>query len=415
MVIKVPRLIRVKATLQTAPIFIRYVIIRYRKDRASSIAASLAYTSLLSLVPLMAIALAMLAAFPVFSPLRTQIEEWVFTNFVPAIGEVVQNQVSSFISNAGRLSAAGIVGLAVTAVMLLVTIETAFNNIFRVDRPRSALSRLLVYWTMMTLGPLLVGASLSVQGYLASLNLWQQSLSVSDHIAAFLPTSLSVLAFTVMFATIPNRQVPTLDALFGGIVGGLLFAALRWAFAYYIVSSGAYTSVYGAVAAVPIVLFWMFLSWMVVLVGAEITASMSEWRAGYALHTKSATGERRLALALETLYVLYEAAQTGNGGTGRRKLLNSTTASESELMSVVRKLYTAGYAAPTNKGRILLARDLTGVTLMDLIEVLDLGLGLDDRVAPQALWREKVLPLLAQAHSGIDQSLSIPLSEVFGE
>lgn len=413
MVMRLPRLIGVKAALQSAPLFTRYVISRYRKDRASSVAASLAYTSLLSLVPLMAIALAMLAAFPVFSPLRTQIEDWVFTNFVPAVGEVVQNEVSSFISNAGRLSAAGIVGLAVTAVMLLVTIETAFNNIFRVDRPRSALSRLLVYWTMMTLGPLLVGASLSVQGYLASLTLWQQSLSISDHIAAFLPTSLSVLAFTVMFATIPNRQIPPLDALFGGIIGGVLFAVLRWVFAYYIISSGAYTSVYGAVAAVPIVLFWMFLSWVVVLIGAEITASLSEWRAGYALHTKSATGERRLALALETLSVLHDAAQKGNGGTGRRKLLNSTTASEAELMSVVRKLYGAGYAAPTNKGRILLGRDLTGVTLMDLIEVLDLGLGLDDRVAPEALWRAKVLPLLAQAHSGIDQSLSIPLSEVF--
>jgi len=413
MVIRLPSLIRLKVYIQSAPLFMRYVLTRYRKDRASSVAAALAYTSLLSLVPLMAIGLAMLAAFPVFSGLRTQIEDLVFTNFVPAVGEVVQNEVSSFVGNAGRLSAAGIIGLGVTAIMLLVTIETAFNGIFRVDKPRTALSRLLVYWTMMTLGPLLVGASLSVQGYLASLSVWQQSLTFTDHLAALLPTLFSVAAFTVMFATIPNRQVPPLDALFGGVVAGLLFAMLRWIFAYYIIHSGAYTTLYGAVAAVPIVLFWMFLSWMIVLIGAEITAALSEWRAGYALHSKTTTGERRLALALETLFVLHEAAQHGSGGTGRKTLLTATTASESELMGVVRKLFAAGYAAPTNKGRILLGRDLNGVTLLDLVETLDLGLGIDDRIAPETPWRARVLPLLALAHSGMDQQLGVSLAELF--
>ncbi len=410
---RLPRSSQLKAALHAAPGFARYVIARYRKDHASSVAASLAYTSLLSLVPLMAIGLGMLAVFPVFSPLRVQIEAWLFTNFVPAVGEVLKDQVGNFIGNAGRLSAAGIIGLVVTAVMLLVTIETSFNTIFRVDRPRSALSRLLVYWTMMTLGPLLVGASLSVQGYLATLTLWQQSMTVTDHLAALLPTILSIMVFAVMFAAIPNRQVPFKDALTGGVIGGLLFAVLRWGFAYYITSSGAYASVYGAVAAVPIVLFWMFLSWVVVLVGAEITASLSEWRAGFALHAKAASGERRLAVALEVLASLNDAARKGSGGIGRNTLLAETAASEADLMAVMRRLYVIGYAAPSNKGRILLARDLTTVSLHDLIHALDLGLGLDDRVAPDAPWRERVLPLLALAHEGMGKALDVTLAEVF--
>jgi len=408
-----PRMAKIARGGHTLLHFARYVVARYRKDHASSVAASLAYTSLLSLVPLLAIALGMLAAFPVFSPLRSQIETWLFTNFVPAVGEVLRDEVNQFIANADQLSAAGIIGLVVTAVMLLVTIETALNAIFRVDRSRSALSRLLVYWTMMTLGPLLVGMSLSVQGYLASLALWQQGMTMTDHFAAFLPTLFSIAVLTVMYAAIPNRQVPLRDASIGGMVGGLLFAALRLGFAYYITRSGAYTTIYGAVAAVPIVLLWMFLSWVVVLIGAEITASLSEWRAGYATHVKSTTGERRLALALEVMAILHDAARQGGGGTGRRKLLSATASGEAELMGVVRKLYAAGYAAPTNKGRILLARDLKGVTLNDVIHVLDLGLGLDDRVAPDAPWRERAVPLLALAHQGMEQALDVSLAELF--
>ena len=395
--------------------FSRYVYKRYDRDQASSIAASLAYTSLLSLVPLMAIALAMLAAFPVFGGLRERIETWVFANFVPAVGDMLQSQVENFVANAGRLSAAGIVGLAVTAVMLLAAIETALNDIFRVDRPRSALSRVLVYWTMMTLGPLLIGAALSVQGYLASLPVWEGSGDWTSQLAAPLPILLTVIAFTVMFASIPNRQVLSRDAVTGGVVAGALFALLRWGFAYYIASSGAYTTVYGAVAVVPIILFWMFLSWVAVLIGAEVTAALAEWRAGYAKHGRATTGERRLAIALEILWVLHHASMTGHGGTGRRSLLSATTVGELEVMGVIRRLAMRGYVAFTGKSKVLLARDLSAVTLGDLISALDLGLGLDDRVAPEAPWRARAVPLLAQAHEGMGQALSVSLAEILAE
>lgn len=392
--------------------FILYVVKRYAHDRASSIAAALAYTSLLSLVPLMAIALSMLAAFPVFSHLRAEIEGWVFTNFVPSVGQVLQDQVSNFISNAGRLSAAGIIGLAVTAIMLLVTIETAFNGIFRIDRPRSALSRLLVYWTMMTLGPLLIGASISVQGYLASLAFWDLPHHMSTRWAALLPTGLSILAFIVMFATIPNRQVLTKDAAVGGVVGGLLFAVLRWGFAFYVGHVGGYSSVYGAVAVVPIVLFWMFLSWVVVLIGAEITASLPEWRAGYAIHSASTTGERRLSICLEMLFVLRAMALEAGGGAKRQRLMAATTCTEPEFLGVIRRLIQKGYVSATDKGRYVLSRDLSTLPLAQLVHDLDLSLGLDDRVAPDAPWRARAIPLLALAHEGQRAALEAPLAEI---
>lgn len=388
--------------------FAVYVGRRYGRDRGSSLAASLSYTALLALVPLMAIALAMLAAFPVFGNVRASLQGWVFTNFVPAVGQVVQEQVSRFIANAGRLSAAGIVGLAVSAIMMLVTIETALNQVFRVARARSALSRVLVYWTVMTLGPLLIGASLSLQGYLTALGHWQLGRGATAIVAAPLPTLLSIAAFTVLFAMVPNRQVRPRDAAVGGTVAGLLFALLRWVFAAYVTHSGSYSTIYGAVAAVPIFLVWTYLSWVVVLVGAEITAALPEWRAGLGRTERRPPAERRLTLALQVLAALHEAALAGSGAVSRRALLAATAAPEAELAGVLRRLHGHAYVAPTTRHRLVLGRDLATATLADLVEALDLGLALDAAVA--APWRPQAEQRLAIARAHTEDALEIPLA-----
>lgn len=394
--------------------FLRYVGKRYGKDSASRMAASLSYTSLLSLVPLMAIALAMLAAFPVFNGIRETLVGWAFQNFVPAIGAVVQTQVANFIANAGRLTAAGIVGLAFTAIMLLVTIEGSFNGIFRVARERSVMSKLLVYWTVLTLGPLLIGTSLSLQGYLTAIAEFKISRTTSGYLAAPLPTLLSALAFTVLYAAVPNRRIRLKDAIIGGVAAGLLFAALRWGFAIYITSSKAYTSLYGAVAAVPIFLFWMFLSWAVVLIGAEITAALPEWRAGYHEAERRAAGARRLTLALEILAILWQIARDGGKGTSHADLLFAVAVPERDVMPVLRRLCDTGFAAPTTGKRYLLARDLGVATLHDLVEALELDLGLDDAIAASADWRAKAETLVGEARKAMTAALDVKLAEVLG-
>lgn len=392
--------------------FARYVARRYREDGASRMAMALSYTSLLSLVPLLAIALAMLAAFPVFDGIRRDLMTMAFQNLVPAVGSVVQVQVDRFMGNAGRLTAAGIVGLIFTAIMLLVTIEGAFNLVFRVARERSALSKLLVYWTVLTLGPLLIGTSLSLQGYLAAANKWQLTQVISPFIARPLPFMLSALAFTGLFATIPNRRVRLTDALIGALAAAVLFAALRWGFAYYITSSKAYANLYGAVAAVPIFLFWMFLSWAVVLVGAEVTAALPEWRAGYHLTAPRAQGARRLTLALDVLALLLKAAVDNTQGLSRRDLLAATAAAERDLAPVLRRLCAAGFAAPLSGSRFLLARDLDAATLDDLIVALDLDLALDSSFAAASPWRTKVETLIVAARDAHKQALRLPLKRL---
>jgi len=265
--------------------FIVHVARRYQRDRASSMAASLSYTSLLALVPLLAIALAVLAAFPAFADTRATIERWIFANFVPAVGQAVEQQISTFIANAGGLSAIGLIGLIISAVTLLLTVETELNVVFRVAEPRGLMARLLVYWTLLTLGPLLLGASLSIEGALIALDSGAAILASSvlagpilAAVAVPLPTLLSIAAISLLLAQAPNRPVRWHDALAGGTVAGLLFALLRWGFAVYIAHAHAYTTLYGAAAVVPIFLVWMFLSWATVLIGAEVTAALPEWR-----------------------------------------------------------------------------------------------------------------------------------------
>ncbi|HLO75820.1 MAG TPA: YihY family inner membrane protein [Magnetospirillum sp.] len=389
--------------------FARYAAARYRKDNASRMAAALSYTSLLSLVPLLAIALAMLAAFPVFDSVRKDLLGMAFQNLVPAIGSVVQEQLNRFIANAGRLTAAGVVGLAFTAVMLLVTIEGSFNLIFRVARERTILSKILVYWTGVTLGPLMIGAAFSLQGYMTAVNKWQVTQAVSPILSLPVPFLLTVLAFTGLFAAIPNRRVRLKDALVGAAVAAVLFAFLRWGFGYYVTSSKAYTSLYGAVAAAPIFLFWMFLSWAVVLVGAEVTAALPEWRAGHHEATLRAQGARRLTLALEVLALLLKALMDNSKGMSRRDLLEATAVAERDLTAVLHRLCAAGFAAPLAGSRYLLARDLDSTTLDDLIVTLELEVALDDGVAAGSPWRARIEPLIEAARGTHKASLAVPL------
>ncbi|MBI5165008.1 MAG: YihY family inner membrane protein [Magnetospirillum sp.] len=403
---------RLKARMMAVVGLVRYVLRRYAKDGASRIAASLSYTSLLSLVPLIAIALAMLAAFPVFDGVRATLLDWVFDNFVPSVGDAVQRQITGFIANAGKLTAAGIVGLAFTAVMLLITIEGSLNQVFRVARQRSAVSRILMYWTALTLGPLLIGASLSLQGYLTAVSKWTMTKTMTASLAAPLPTLLSMGAFFLMFMVVPARRVRIKDAAAGAVVAGLLFALLRWGFALYLTSSKAYATVYGAVASVPIFLLWMFLSWAVVLVGAEVAAALPEWRAGLHESGRGNAGGRRLALALEVLAILKRAAVAGSGGVARRDLLAETAVGESDLSWVLAHLTAGNFVAPTSNRRLLLARDLGAVPFAALIDTLDLGLALDEAVAVSAAWRPAATERLAAARRAADGVLAVTLAEV---
>src|SRR5437867_12736331 len=255
--------------------FLAHVLGRFNEDRCLQIASSLTFTTLLALVPLVTSTLALMAAFPVFSGLGEHIHAFLLANMLPEkAGEVVTGYVEQFSGQAGRLTALGSAVLAVTAFLMMFTIERAFNSIWRVSRPRPVGQRILVYWATLTLGPILIGASLSMTSYIvsASLGLSRQIPFVGSAILGFVPFVLTCAAFTLLYYVVPNRAVRPRHALVGGLVAGLAFEIMKRGFALYITKFPTYTLVYGAFAVIPIFLLWIYFSWVVSVIGALIAA-----------------------------------------------------------------------------------------------------------------------------------------------
>lgn len=198
---------------------------RIDEDNMTTQAGNLAYVSLLALVPLIAVVFALFAAFPVFSDISVQLKNFIFTNFMPAAGDVIQRYLDQFVANVNKMTAVGAVGLIVTALLLMHSVDSALNAIWRSDKPRPMVYSFAVYWMILTLGPLLAGASLAISSYLLSLR-WVNVTGVTsliDQALRIFPLVLSILAFWLLYSIVPTRRVPGRDALIGAVVAGLLF------------------------------------------------------------------------------------------------------------------------------------------------------------------------------------------------
>jgi len=255
--------------------FLAHVFKRFNQDRCLQIASSLTFTTLLALVPLVTLTLALMSAFPIFSGLGEHIHAFLLANMLPEkAGKVVSGYIEQFSGRAGSLTALGTAVLAVAAFMMMFTIEGAFNSIWRVSRPRPVVQRILIYWATLTLGPVLIGASLSMTSYIvgASLGLSRQIPFAGSAILGFVPFVLTCAAFTLLYYIVPNRPVEPRHALVGGLVAALAFEIMKRSFALYIAQFPTYTLVYGAFAVIPIFLLWIYLSWVVIVIGALITA-----------------------------------------------------------------------------------------------------------------------------------------------
>jgi membrane protein len=189
-------------------------------------------------------------------------------------GIVVSGYIEQFSGRAGRLTALGTVVLAVTAVLMMFTIEQAFNSIWRTSRARPLVQRILIYWAAFTLGPVLIGASLSITSYVVSTSLGfaGQIPFAETAILGLVPFCLTCAAFTLLYYVVPNRAVRPRHALLGGFIAGIAFEVMKRGFALYIAKFPTYTLVYGAFAVGPIFLLWIYFSWLVIVLGALITA-----------------------------------------------------------------------------------------------------------------------------------------------
>lgn len=235
---------------------LRLVARRFDEDQCLLTASSLTFTTLLSLVPIITVALTLISAFPAFGSLTDAIEHFIFDNMLPDSAGLVFKYTDQFADNAAKLAAVGIAFFGITAVTLLVTIDGAFNNIWRVQRQRPLTQRLVVYWTLITIGPLLMGASLLLTSWLVSISVgWVKDVpGAGIAILRSAPVILASLALALLYFSMPKRKIAMKDALLGGVFAGVVFEFMKSGFGYYITSFPTYKMVYGAFPAVPVFL-----------------------------------------------------------------------------------------------------------------------------------------------------------------
>lgn len=404
-----PRMARFSARVARLVSFARFVVGRFFEDRCPQAATSLAYTTLLSLVPLVTVAVTLFAAFPVFTDLMTQVKIFLLTNMVPEIaGKIITVYMVQFSEKAARLTMIGMAFLVVTALLLMQTIDRTFNTIWRVRQQRGMLHRFLTYWAVLTVGPLLLGASLSITYYLVTLSLgYVKHIPLIGEISLRLvPTLLMTLTFSLLYFAVPNRYVPFKHALAGGLVAGIGFELMKKGFAWYITSFPTYKLVYGAFAAFPIFLLWIYVSWLVILIGAVIAASLSHWK-GSAWQQRKHPGWR-FTTGLRVLGELATAQRSGHTVT-LASLRRRVQLGLEDLEEILDRLRAANIVRRAEHGGWLLSRAPDDIHAGDIYRLFLFDAA---NVTP-GKEENRLDQLFAQIARGEEKVLQISVSELF--
>lgn len=265
----------ISKTVQALWQFVYAVLANFVKDRCTRHAAALAFSSLLALAPLIAIGFSLLSVFSSFESLGQGLEDFIYQYLIPEAGLEVRDYLTSFASQAGKLTAVGLLSFFVTALVLLYSIEESLNDIWRSGKRRSFSQRVLIYWAMVTLGPILMGASLSMSTYVFSIDMvsrFGDSANIKALVLKGLPFLFETLAFFLLYIVMPNSPIKWRYALMGAFVAAILFEGTKRGFSIFIMNFNNYEVIYGALATLPIFLIWIYLSWIVTLLGAEVVS-----------------------------------------------------------------------------------------------------------------------------------------------
>ena len=299
---------------------------RLTEEQLDQVAGSLTYTSVLALVPILTIAFAIFTSFPIFGELRASLEAYFIQSLMPkTLSNTIMGHVTSFATRATGLSSIGAVILLLTSLAMMNMIDTAFNRIWHVKTTRPWVQRIVIYWAIITLGPLLIGFSLAVTSklYVVAAGVLGKTSIFSSILYTCISIVLSSVAFTLLYMVVPNRPIDWADAAWGGVLVGLAFELSKRLFAGFIVSVPNYAIIYGALAAIPLFLVWLYLFWFITLIGAIMVASLPVIRFERWRHVP-APGEAFVD-AIALLKVLYEAREHVGVSTVTADVMRSET------------------------------------------------------------------------------------------
>ena len=398
-------------TLRSIWHFMVYLARQFVLNKGVLNASALTYTTLFAVVPLMTVSYAMLAAIPSFQDAGPQLQSWIFKNFVPATGAVVQGYLSDFSAQASKLTAVGLLFLFVTSIMMMKNIETVFNRIWHISEPRKGMSSFLLYWAVLSLGPILIGVGLLVSSYIASLSLFTSATELVGRarLLSALPIVMSAAAFTLLYAAVPNCKVPLRNAVIGGLVVALLFETAKRAFAFFVTQFPSYELIYGAFAAVPLFLAWIFISWTIILLGAELSRALSVYR-----DHRRGRHLSHLHTMVAVLQRLWQAQQVGETLSDRQLLQQVSGLEQNEWDHYNAILSDASVISRTDKGGYILARDMGSFTLHQLNQLLPWPLPECSTVEGEG-WQRELDERLERLSEERQEQLGVTLEQLFAE
>ena len=411
-----PRLLALRDPLRRAT-FTRFVGRRFWDDNLFEAAGSLAYTTVFALVPLATVVFGMLSAFPVYSRLRDQLTDYIFSNFVPSAARAVQGYISEYSLNASQLTTAGIIALVLSLLITLTSIESIFNRIWRVPIARPRFARFLVYWTVLTLGTLIAVASLSLSARLFAMSVFESEPGrvLESLMLRITPSCIELVAFLLLYRVVPHRTVQWRHAFAGALLATVVFEFVKWGMGVYLGTFRSYEKLYGTVAFIPIFLLWIYLSWVAVLLGASFASSLSAFR--YQPVALRLPEGCEIYGLLRMLGRFHAARGSGNGLHADELRELDPILTDSLVQEMLSKLSEAGIVKRAETGEWLLSRDLADVALRELYVVAQLRVPVEETFLPMhddALGRD-VMQVIDELRMPLREAMKRKVSTIYSE
>jgi membrane protein len=344
--------------------FARFLLQRFYDDRCFEAAGALAYATVFALVPFATVVFMLLSVFPAFDEWTQRLTDFIFANFMPDSARAVQDYLSVETIGARSLSGSGVFALLASVFVTMWSIEQAFNRIWRVPSPRPQVLRFLTYWTLLTLGSLVMVALLTAtSAFLQMHDLGPGGLGL--FLLGYLPTLLEFIAFTLAYWLIPHRTVPLRFALIGGALGATAFELTKWGFALYL-RNASFEQLYGALATIPICLLWIYTSWLVVLLGASLAASLAAFR--FQPRALRMVPGSEIYAYLRLLGRLEQSRRDGTGLHLAEIMAREPSLTDDALAAMLHALNELNIVQRAERGPWILSRDLAEVPLAEVYE-----------------------------------------------
>lgn len=405
----------IKASGQHLWNFTRFVYSHFNDDNCRQHAMVLTYTTLFAVVPIMTVTFTILSAIPSLHHVSADIQNFVFRHFIPSTGMMVQQRLQEFSQQASHLTVVGIGMLFVTALMMLLTIEKAFNHIWRVRQERKGIISFLRYWAVLSLGPLLLGAGFAISSYIASMQLFSSAASMVSGVVPgmrLLTFACTVLAFTLLYVAVPNCKVPFRAAFAGGFFAAFLFELAKRGFGIFVSGFSSYKLVYGAFAALPVFLIWIYLSWCIILLGVEISRAL-------AIYRDNSKAFRHPVLALLDVLQLFWQRQQKGGSVSDIDAMAVLGKDEVEVwFDFSRILQEQRIIQRTETGSYVLSRNLENIDFIDFYLKLPWPLPTPQdlsRLHGDDHWVQVLRPALASINEFMEKELRISLASIVAD